>query len=276
MHTQPTLQLDDVIDDRLEMQRLHPQLFDDYLATGWRLLGNSMVRHNFSVCRRQMCRAIPLRIQLDGFKFSKSQRQLLRRNAHLDVRPGPIRLTDEKITLFDRHSERFEDRRPMSVRSFLGANTHREPVPGQELSIYIEGNLAACSFIHLGQEGVSATYCFFAPEYHEYGLGNYTMLLEILEAQRLGKRYYYHGYCNDVPSGFDYKLNFNNLEALNWATGFWEPQPRQPVRRWADLVEPASPGPGEEVAFSDSHGPLPLPHNGEGIKGESTFRRTLH
>ncbi len=246
MQTQPTLQqLDDVIDDRVEMQRLHPQLFDDYLATGWRLLGNSLVRHNFSVCRRQMCRAIPLRIRLEDFHFSKSQRQLLRRNAHLDVRRGPIYLTDEKTTLFDRHCERFEDRRPMSIRSFLGPNTHREPVPGQECSIYIEGNLAACSFMHLGEEGVSATYCFFAPEYQEYGLGNYTMLLEILECQRLGMRYYYHGYCNDVPSGFDYKLNFNNLEALDWTTGCWNPQLRQPVRRWAALVT-AEVGGGQE------------------------------
>ncbi len=237
MQTQPTLQLEDVIDDRLEMQRLHPQLFDDYLATGWRLLGNSLVRHNFSVCRRQMCRAIPLRIRLDGFICSKSQRQLLRRNAGLDVRCGPIHLTDEKTTLFDRHCERFEDRRPMSIRSFLGPEAHREPVPGQEFCIYIDGMLAACSFIHLGQEGVSGTYCFFAPEYQAYGLGNYTMLLEILESQRLGKRYYYHGYCNDVPSGFDYKLNFNHLEALDWNTGLWNPQARQSVRRWADLVE---------------------------------------
>lgn len=229
--------LDDIVDDRVEMQRLHPQLFDDYLATGWRLLGNSMVRHNFSVCRGQMCRAIPLRIRLEGFQFSKSQRQLLRRNAALDVQYGPIHLTDEKIELFERHCLRFDHRRPMSVRSFLGPNAHREPVIGQEFCVYIGGQLAACSFFHLGQDGVSGTYCFFSPAYHEYGLGNFTMLLEIIESQRLGKQYYYHGYCNDVPSGFDYKLNFNNLEALDWTTGLWNPQPRLPVRRWADLVE---------------------------------------
>ena len=236
--------LDDIIDDRVEMQRLHPQLFDDYLATGWRLLGNSMVRHNFSVCRGLMCRAIPLRIRLPGFQPSKSQRQLLRRNASLDVQRGPIHLTDEKINLFEQHCQRFDSRRPVSVRSFLGPNAHREPVPGQEFCVYIEGQLAACSFVHLGQEGVSGTYCFFSPEYHDYGLGNFTMLLEILESQRLGKQYYYHGYCNDVPSGFDYKLNFNNLEALDWSTGLWTPQARLPVRRWTDLVEEEMMGQG--------------------------------
>ena len=88
MQTQPTLQLENVIDDRLEMQRLHPQLFDDYLATGWRLLGNSLVRHNFSVSGGR-CAGRPLRIRLDDFTCSKSQRQLLRRNAGLDVWRGP-------------------------------------------------------------------------------------------------------------------------------------------------------------------------------------------
>jgi hypothetical protein len=38
---------DDLIDESIPMQPMHPAMFDDYLAEGWRLLGHSVVRHNF-------------------------------------------------------------------------------------------------------------------------------------------------------------------------------------------------------------------------------------
>ncbi|MBK8554960.1 MAG: hypothetical protein IPL65_03920 [Lewinellaceae bacterium] len=79
--------------------------------------------------------------------------------------------------------------------------------------------MLACSFIHLGQAAVSATYCFFEPERSKESLGSITMLREIEDAMAAGFRYYYHGYCYDVPSQFDYKRNFHGLEYMDWATG---------------------------------------------------------
>jgi arginine-tRNA-protein transferase len=99
-----------------------------------------------------------------------------------------------------------------------------------------DGTPLACSFFHLGEKSVSGTYCFFNPHTRRYSLGALTMLLEIAKAKELGKNFYYHGYVYDVPSQFDYKLNFNNLEALDWKTGKWSPRERQPLRNWAELV----------------------------------------
>ncbi|HRI62352.1 MAG TPA: GNAT family N-acetyltransferase [Saprospiraceae bacterium] len=231
--------LEDIIDESVEMQPLEPVVFDTYMAEGWRLLGHSIVRHNFSVCRGKMCRTIPLRIRLDGFQFSKSQRRVLRRADDLVVQFGPIVLNSDKAQLFTQHAfARFEERRPESIASFLNHNSHSEPVTGMEFAISDrQGTPLACSFIHIGAEVVSGTYCFFNPEIRRHSLGTLTMLLEIAKAQELGKNYYYHGYIYDVPSQFDYKLNFNNLESLDWQTGTWQPHQRVAVRRWADLVE---------------------------------------
>ncbi len=238
MHTQATY-FDDIIDESVEMQPLHPAIFDDYMEEGWRLLGHSIVRHNFSVCRGKMCRTIPLRIRLDGFEFSKSQRRLIRKAEHLNVRYGPIKLTQAKAQLFSLHAiKRFEERRPESITSFLNLNSHREPVTGMEFFVSgANGVPLACSFIHLGEESVSGTYCFYNPSEGKHSFGTYTMLLEIAKAQELGKKYYYHGYVYDVPSQFDYKLNFHNLESMDWKTGIWQSMERTPLRRWADLVE---------------------------------------
>lgn len=236
--------LEDIIDENVEMQPLEPAVFDQYMAEGWRLLGHSIVRHNFSVCRGKMCRTIPLRIRLEGFAFSKSQRRLLRRANELNVFYGPIALTPVKAQLFSQHAlARFDDRRPESIASFLHHNSHKEPVTGMEFSVTDrDGTPLAFSFIHLGETVVSGTYCFFKPDQRRYSLGSLTMLLEIAKAMELGKKYYYHGYVYDVPSQFDYKLNFNNLESLDWKTGEWRPQERVTVRRWADLVGTESGG----------------------------------
>lgn len=230
--------LEDIIDESLEMQPLAPAVFDSYLAEGWRLLGHSIVRHNFSVCRGKMCRTVPLRIRLDEFVFSKSQHRLLRRAKDLEVTYGPIELTPEKVQLFARHAmARFDERRPESIMSFLNHNSRSQPVVGMEFLVSSPGRgPVACSFMHIGEEAVSGTYCFYSPDTRQSSLGTYTMLLEIAKAQGLGKKYYYHGYVYDVPSQFDYKLNFNNLEALDWKTGEWCHRERVPVRRWSELV----------------------------------------
>jgi arginine-tRNA-protein transferase len=234
--------LEDIIDESVEMQTLTPPEFDAYMAEGWRLLGHSIVRHNFSVCRGKMCRTTPLRIRLEGFEFSKSQRRLLRRAAELNVIFGAIELTQAKIELFKLHAaSRFEERRPESIASFLNPNSHREPVMGMEFFVsHPEGTPLACSFFYVGEASVSGTYCFFDPNVRRFSLGALTMLLEIAKAKELEKKYYYHGYVYDVPSQFDYKLNFNNLESLDWKTGEWSSLKRQPVRRWAELVQEAS------------------------------------
>lgn len=239
MHMQATY-FEDIIDESVEMQPLHPAIFDDYMAEGWRLLGHSIVRHNFSVCRGKMCRTIPLRIRLDDFQFSKSQRRMLRKVDQMKVRYGPIKITQAKAQLFSMHATgRFDERRPESITSFLNINSHREPVPGMEFFITgANGIPLACSFIHVGEESVSGTYCIYNPAETRHSFGTYTMLLEIAKARELGKKYYYHGYIYDVPSQFDYKLNFNNLEEMDWKTGEWRPKERMTLRRWTDLIEP--------------------------------------
>jgi len=225
--------LEDIIDESIELQPMEPAEFDQYLVQGWRLLGYSVIRHNFAVNRGRICRTIPLRIRLDApFTFSKSQRQLLRRNAHLQVQCAPINITPEKETLFRIHTERFQDRHPLSVYSFLHPHSYEMPVTGLEFTVHDGKHLVACSYLHVGEHAVSGTYCFFDPAYNRLSPGAFTMLLEIQLAQQMGKQYYYHGYTYDVPSQFDYKLNFNNLESMDWATGAWGACERVAVRKW--------------------------------------------
>ncbi|MCS6928614.1 MAG: hypothetical protein NZM43_03865 [Saprospiraceae bacterium] len=228
--------VEDFIEDRIDLYPMPQAYFDRLLEQGWRLLGYSVVRHNYAINGEELCGTIPLRIRLDHPPLlSRSQRKLLRKNAHLKVLTGPIHLTAEKEALFLKHTRRLRASPPESLRSFLHPDP-TIPVPGLEMCVYENECLIACSYMHLGQKAVSATYCFFDPDFGHYRLGYYTMLLEMDIARRLGKKFYYHGYCYDVPSQFDYKLNFHNLERMIWKTGAWVPQPRVSTRLRGDSL----------------------------------------
>lgn len=216
----------DRIDEEYYTVGIAAELLDELLSKGWRLLGYCLIRHNTSSWGDVPCTTEPLRVRLADFTLSKRQRKLLRRNADLEVRIGPVHITPEKFALFRAHTFRFSERVPDSLYSFLNIDPDW-PVTGTEMSVYEAGKLVACSYVHNGVHSVSATYCFFDPSLAHRSLGQYTMLLELLEAQRTGKTYYYHGYAYSIPSQFDYKRNFSALEQMDWPTETWWPCERQ-------------------------------------------------
>lgn len=218
----------DIIHDRKPLEKLEPRVFDRYLEKGWRILGYTILRHSAVLYQDEVVLTIPLRIRLDGFTFSKSQRKLLNTNKkrfHAIVKP--ISVSDEKNDIFLRHCTRFRSGNHYShLSTFITAESFRLPVEGMEIEVYDGPRLIACSFFHLGETSFCGTYCFFEPEYQKYSLGNYTMLLELELAQQMNKSYYYSGYVHHKPSQFDYKLNFNNLEKYHWTRDQWVEQQR--------------------------------------------------
>lgn len=218
-------EIDNLINESAVLQPLHPVVFDDLMAEAWRLLGDRMVRHNFSVHEGLMCGSIPLRIALDRYAPSKSQRKLMRKNAHLHRVFQAIRWRENMDVLFDLHTERFADRRPKHLSDFIGPEAHRLPVQGFQFEVGLDKNspVFAYSFFHLGLEAVSSTYCIYNPDFQRFSPGIFTMILEIELSKLLNKKYYYLGYIHDVPSKFDYKLGWHGTEYYDWKTGLWLP-----------------------------------------------------
>ncbi len=227
---------ENIIDERMPMEATDPQKFDQYLNLGWRLLGYSFIRHNITFCRGEVCNTTPLRIRLNDFKFSASQQKLLRKQSGLRVEFGEIEITSHTEWLFERHCERLTEQKPASIFSFLSPHAASVPVKGLEIRLF-EGDLHfASSFIHLGDNSVSGTYCVFVPDMAHYSPGSLTMLLELQYAQQNGYEYYYHGYVNTVPSQFDYKLNYHSLESFDWETAIWSPRERVAVKNWKSFL----------------------------------------
>jgi leucyl-tRNA---protein transferase len=158
----------------------------------------------------------PLRVDLQRFSFSKSQRRTWRKNDDLEIVAEPVQLSEEVVHLFETHRQRFQTNVPDSLSDFLGPEPSQGPTRLQQMSVHQGEKLVAMSFFDYGQESVSSIYGCFHPELAERRLGILTILAEIQWAQAMGMRWYYPGYAFVQPSHYDYKKEIGAVEYYDW------------------------------------------------------------
>jgi leucyl-tRNA---protein transferase len=218
------------INDEFTRATVTPAELDRLLADGWRHFGAQFFRYNLAIHEEEIRLVIPLRIRLSGFKLSKSQLRILRRNADTSVSTGPVVINEQIEDLFVRHKRRFERNPPDSIYTFLARKPDEEPCEVRQLSVHLDDELIAVSFFDVGAESCSSIYAMFEPDQARRGLGIFTMLKEIEFAAAEGKEFYYQGYCYSGNSFYDYKKRFFGTEAYLW-NGLWVPFARESQNR---------------------------------------------
>lgn len=208
-----------------EMEAISEKLLDIRFVTGWRHFGTKFFRYNFALHAGVLCGVVPLRLRLEQFRPSKSQRRILRRNADLSTRWIPTRHRPEYDRIFERHRARFSENVPDSLRDFLSDQPGDVPCANHALEVRRDGELIAVSFLDLGGQSASSVYAAFDPDHADRSLGILTLLLEIAYARQLGKKFHYLGYAYTVPSVYDYKKRFAGVEGYDWDNR-WTPLPR--------------------------------------------------
>jgi arginine-tRNA-protein transferase len=208
------------INEEFAASEVSPRQLDQLLASGWRHFGTRFFRYNLGFYEREIRLVIPLRIELKGFSLSKSQRRIVRKNHDLQIFIRPIKISDEKETLFERHKQRFKEGVPDSLEDFLSPDAANVPCEAKEICVYDNEKLLAASFFDVGERAISGVYAMFEPTENWRSLGIYTMLLEIEYACENHKNFYYQGYAYEGHSFYDYKKRFGNLEIYDWR-GNW-------------------------------------------------------
>ncbi|MEI8259295.1 MAG: arginyltransferase [Deltaproteobacteria bacterium] len=192
---------------RLPLERVSPEAFDALLEQGDRRFGPLLYRTRCPAC--VACE--PIRVPVDRFLASKSQRRVWRRNAgQIEVEVGAPSVTPRHIELFNRHkSERGLERspEPTSEESYR-FHLVDTCVDSREVRYRVDGELAAVSVIDVGRTGVSSVYHYFDPDLADRALGVYSVLWEIAWCAEQGFEWYYLGlYVGDCRS-LSYKARY--------------------------------------------------------------------
>jgi len=199
------------VDEAWAAISVDPAVYRALLDENYRRSGYVIYRPRCPSC--SLCRQ--LRVLVDEFAPSRSQRRCLGRNTDLELEVGPPRLTAEKADLYRRymrarHPESSQGDDPASLFDFLYAGS----VPSLEITSRDRSGQVVCvSLIDPVPDAWSSVYCWFEPEPSRRGLGTWSILTEIEECRRRGLAYYYLGYWVEGAATMAYKGRFRPAEA---------------------------------------------------------------
>jgi len=197
---------------------------DQYLERGWYRMGQSIFTCHFLCFGEQIFSAIWLRLSLDGYTFRKSLRRVWKRNKRFQVVIRPATLDKEKEALYQKYRWFcFRGNISTSLQESLLDGGYFSVFHTLEACVYDGERLIAASFFDIGENSIASILGMYDPDYEKFGLGFYTMLLEIQYGINNGYHYYYPGYVVPGYPRFDYKKRIGNVDYLDVASGEWRP-----------------------------------------------------
>lgn len=213
-----------MIYQRQQLTSLQPEELDRYLSEGWYRWAQTIFTGHILAFPDALYPAAWIRLPLKDYKFRKSLRRIMRRNAEsLEVRVGPAKVTPAKNLLFLKYRASFKgDLFPTLNDALFGTPKKPSVFDTREFEIYYQDRLIAFSFFDIGDETIASIMGIYDPDFSRFGLGFYTMLLEIEWAMENGKDYFYPGYAVPGNSRFDYKLRIGDVEFYDAETQSWE------------------------------------------------------
>ncbi len=199
------------------------------ILRGWRRFGVMYFRPICSECRA--CES--LKIDVESYTFSKSDRRILRKNDKLTSIIRHPTLTREHMDLFQRyhrykHHTRDWDAPKTDPKNYYASFVQGHGDFGFEV-LYFEGEkLIAVDLIDILDQGISSLYCYYDPEHNAQSLGRYTLLQQIEFAKRLNLKWIYLGYYVQGCQSLAYKINYQpSLELQGrpeeYETPSWKP-----------------------------------------------------
>ena len=197
---------------------LDPEIYHDLMDAGFRRSGRMIYQPVCAGCRE--CRAI--RVPVERFAPSKSQRRAWRRNQDLIVTVAPPQPTQEKFHLYADYMAQWHRRPdeadPQSFVSFL----YDSPVQSLEFSYRdASGRQVGVGICDVCARSLSSVYFYFAPSQAARRLGTFSTLWELDFARRRRLPWYYLGYWIKECAAMKYKSSFRPHEILR-PDGVWQ------------------------------------------------------
>lgn len=213
--------------------------YEKLLGQGWRRSGGLYYQNHCPGCR--LC--IPIRISVEDFAPTRSQRRVLRRNADVEISVGPMRLAGGKVglgnesgtserefqelyELYARYSTEWHDADAVPTEEdfldFLAAS----PLESLVMRYRIGGSLVGAGWLDVLPGGLSSVYFAFDPDQAKRSLGTFSLMKEVERAATLDKPWLYVGFWVPGSRKMAYKANFHPHQIL--LDGIWQDEAASP------------------------------------------------
>jgi arginine-tRNA-protein transferase len=202
-------------------RKLVTELAGRHASAFYNELSRAGFRRSHHLAYRPACvgcaACVPVRIPVADFTESRSLKRI--RNLNRDLIPRPIEAdaTLEQFRLFQRYQRSRHADSDMAAMTFgdYQAMIEDSPVATKMTELRMrDGTLLGAGIYDPLDDGLSAVYSFFEPEFGKRSLGTFLVLALIDEARRRKLAYVYLGYWIADSAKMSYKARFRPLEAL--------------------------------------------------------------
>ncbi len=184
------------------------------LMRGWRRFGPVYFRPACAGCGE----CVSLRLSLDRFVPTKSQRRALRRSHRFQVTLGPPQVDAERLDLYAAwHASREEERQwspsPLSADEYFQQFAFPHPA-AREIALREGRRLVGLGLVDAMPRAWSLVYFFYHPDVARLSPGIANVMLGVAEARRRGIPHVYLGYRVEGCASMAYKAGFRPHELL--------------------------------------------------------------
>lgn len=194
---------------------IRAQDYENMLQRGWRRFGCEFFRPACARCVE--CRSLRLRLQ--DFTPSRSQRRALKANADIEVVVQAPAVTPAHVRLYNAYHQDMAVRKQWPYRAHNMKSYYEHFVIGEwdfarELQYYASGRLVGVALADVTPHALTSIYFYHDPAWRPKSPGVFSILQQVAYAQQLGLTHQYLGYWVPGSASMDYKAQYRPHEIL--------------------------------------------------------------
>ncbi|MBF0102739.1 MAG: arginyltransferase [Desulfobacterales bacterium] len=188
--------------------------YEKIINQGFRRSGKIFYKN---VCK-ECSECIPIRIEVDRFRLSKSQKRALKKNQDIRIVTEPVSYQKNDFVLYKKYCQSKHSRIEIKY-DYIGFLIDT-PIPTEMMRYYYKDMLIGIGWIDILPNSLSSVYFAFDPEYSDRSLGVFSVLKEIELCKTRNKKWLQLGFWIESCPKMSYKNQYKPHELL--INGKWK------------------------------------------------------